>query len=101
MGTTYLFQCNDCGYEAELSGGRDCGFIAVVHTMTCHNCNELVDVVIGAYGKEGKTEDTEINKALGLCPKCKGSDVSQWDENKSCPKCDGKMIRGKEVALWD
>ena len=101
MGTKYVFKCNACGYRADVSGGRDCGFVAVVHTMTCHNCNELVDVVIGAEGKEGKTEDTEFNKGLGLCPICKGSNVDRWDDEKSCPKCDEKMIRGKMAMLWD
>jgi Zn finger protein HypA/HybF involved in hydrogenase expression len=101
MGTTYLFQCDVCGYKAELSGGRDSGFVALLQTMTCQKCNELVDVIIGAYGKEGKTENVEINKALGLCPKCKGSNVDRWDERKSCPKCDGKMIRGEVASLWD
>ena len=47
MGTTFLFKCNECGYKAELSGGKDSGFVALVQTMTCHNCNELVDVLIG------------------------------------------------------
>ena len=101
MGTKFLFICDACGYKTELSGGKDCGFVAVVQTMTCHDCNELEDVLIGAYGKEGKTEDIEMNKALGICPKCKGSNVVQWDKRKSCPKCDGKMIRGEAVALWD
>jgi len=101
MGATYRFQCNACGYEADISGGKDCGFIAVVQTMTCHNCNELVDVKIGAEGKEGKTDDAELNKELGICPMCKGSDVGPWDKGKSCPKCDGTMIRGEEVTLWD
>jgi len=101
MGKTYLFKCNACGYEANISGGKDCGFIAVVQTMTCHNCNELVDVTIGAEGKEGKTDDEELNKELGICPQCKGSNVTQWDKKKSCPKCDGKMIRGKVASLWD
>ena len=101
MGITYYFNCDTCDYTAIISGGRDSGFVALVQTMTCHNCNELVDVLIGAYGKEGKTEDAEMNKALGICPECKRSDVVRWDDEKPCPKCDGKMIRGKEASLWD
>ena len=101
MGTKYLFKCNTCDYTAELSGGKDVGMLAMVQTMTCENCNELVDVLIGRYGKEGKTEDAEFNKALGICPECKRSDVVQWDDEKPCPKCDGKMIRGEETMLWD
>ena len=101
MGTKFLFKCDSCNYSAELSGGKDSGFVAFVQTMTCNSCKELVDVLIGAYGKEGKTEDVEFNKALGICPKCEGSDVVKWEMGKSCPKCDGKMIRGEVYSLWD
>ena len=101
MGTTYYFKCDTCDYTAIISGGRDSGFVALVESMTCSNCNEIVDVLIGAYGKEGKTDDEDINKELGLCPECKRPDVVPWDDEKSCPKCDRKMIRGKEASLWD
>jgi len=101
MGQTYIFECNACGYNADVSGGRDSGFEALVQTMTCNNCNELVDVVIGAEGKEGKTQYERLNKVLGKCPICKGSNVDRWDDEKSCPKCDGKMIRGEMASLWD
>ena len=101
MGTKYLFKCNSCEYTANISGGKDFGFVAVVQTMTCENCNKLVDVLVGRYGKVGKTEDAEFNKALGICPKCGDSDVVKWDKRKSCPKCEGKMIKGEETMLWD
>ena len=62
MGQNYLFECNACGYNAHVSGAKDCGFVAVVQTMTCHNCNELVDVIIGAEGKEGKRVQCRCGK---------------------------------------
>jgi hypothetical protein len=101
MGTSYLFKCNKCSYEAELSDGKDYGFVAVIETMKCNDCEEMVEVLIGARGEEGKTGDPEMDKILGLCPKCKGSNVAKWDQRRSCPKCDGKMQKGKETMLWD
>ena len=50
MGTTSRFTCDDCGYSASVSGGRDFGFMAVVQTTTCQDCRELVDVLIGHHG---------------------------------------------------
>ena len=79
MATSYLFKCNKCSYEAILSDGKGYGFSAVIETMTCTNCREMVNVLIGARGKEGKTGDPETDKILGLCPKCKGSNVAKGD----------------------
>jgi hypothetical protein len=33
MGTSYRYTCGGCGYEAQASGGRDVGGMAVVQTM--------------------------------------------------------------------
>ena len=101
MGTSYLFKCHNCSYQANLSDGRDYGFVAVIETMTCSDCEEMVEVLIGAYGEEGKTGDPEMDEKLGLCPKCKSSKVTKWDERRSCPKCGGKMQKGGETMLWD
>ncbi len=101
MGTSYLFKCNKCSYEAMLSDGKGYGFSAVIETMTCTNCREMVNVLIGARGEEGKTGDPETDKILGLCPKCKGSNVAKWDKRRSCSKCNGKMEKGDTIRLWD
>ena len=61
MGEEYLFRCNQCSYEAFISGGLDFGFVAVTHTMICHDCRKLVDVLIGSRGVVGKTGDPEID----------------------------------------
>ncbi len=95
------FKCKKCGYSAEVSGGKDLGMVAVVQTMTCHRCRELVDVLIGERGVEGPTGCPDYDKNLGICPKCHGKDVVAWQAPWVCPKCEGRMKRGKVAMLWD
>jgi len=64
MGTHYLFGCSNCGYTAEVSGGKDCGFFATVRTMLCTDCRELVDVLIGIQGDEYENL-TEFKRIVG------------------------------------
>jgi uncharacterized paraquat-inducible protein A len=102
MGTKYGFQCPKCGYKAIVSGGRDYGFVAVIRTMICVDCNDLVDVVIGREGNDGPTGNVEYDKNLNSCPKCRGLNVYSWSAKRSCPRCKEKMVRSKEaVLLWD
>ncbi len=49
MGSRYLFSCNKCDHLSEVSGGKDCGMMAVVQTMVCQDCADLVDVLIGRF----------------------------------------------------
>ena len=46
-----MFKCNKCGYQVISSGGRDCGFLAVVDSYVCKSCEKIVDVCIGEYGQ--------------------------------------------------
>ena len=101
MGTSYLYTCGSCGYEAQVSGGRDIGMMAVVRTMFCRSCCELVDVLIGQCGLDGPTGDPEYDKDLGTCPECRGAEVVAWVNGDPCPKCDGKMVKGDGIILWD
>ena len=98
MGTSYLFVCSKCNCHAEVSGGEDCGFIVKTKTMTCHDCRALVDVSIGYHSH---VEDNPFDIDFGVCPKCKGPNVSEWINPGPCPKCTGVMIRKKAVVNWD
>jgi hypothetical protein len=89
MGSFYKFDCENCGYTTCVSGGEDCGMMAVVQTMTCKDCNELKDVLVGSCGKVGETGDPEYDKDLNICPGCNGENLSTWSAtNRPCPKCD-------------
>jgi hypothetical protein len=101
MGSKSEFTCDKCGYQAEVSGGRDCGMIAVVQTMICETCCQLVDVLTGRFGKEGPTGDVDYDKDLGACPGCHGKQLSAWSKSRPCPKCEGRMIQGQMKCLWD
>jgi len=98
---SYQYTCEGCGYEAQVSGGRDVGMMAVVRTMFCRGCRELVDVLIGQCGLDGPTGDADYDKALGICPECRGDDVVVWKDGRPCPRCEGRMVKGEDFILWD
>jgi hypothetical protein len=75
--------------------------IAVVETMTCSDCHEVSDVLIGRSGEEGPTGDPEYDKDLGKCAQCEGTNVVPWVEPFPCPKCDAAMAMGHSTAIWD
>lgn len=81
MGTSYQFLC-PCGYGAIVSGGLDYGFVAVVRTMVCLDCRKVVDVLVGAYGEEGKTGAPEYDRDIGRCPECGGTNIRSWPREK-------------------
>ena len=101
MGTRIQFTCEHCGYATQVSGGKDYGMVAVVETMTCRDCRELVDVLIGRQGEVGPTGEPDFDRDLGLCPACLGKNVAAWGASRPCPKCDGRMARGEIIAMWD
>jgi len=75
--------------------------VAVVRTMVCADCEELVDVLIGRHGKEGATGDPEYDRVLWICPECHGRKVVAWGASKTCPKCNEPMTKGQMTVLWD
>ena len=102
MGTAYNFTCTKCGYSAKASGGRDVGMVAVVRTMTCKDCEEVVDVLIGRYGENGPTGDPEYDANLDICPECRGRNVRSWSRRHPCPQCDGEMKKEPSMSIqWD
>ena len=102
MGTKFKFCCDKCDYQAEVSGKKDYGMVAVVRTMHCKGCNHIVDVLVGQYGEEGKTGFPEFDCDLNICPECGGDDVVVWQESKPCPKCSGKMTEDRSIIFnWD
>ena len=99
MGASYRFTCA-CGYEADVSGGEDVGFLVRFCTMTCVDCKTLVDVVVGASMPDMPLED-DLEDLVGKCPECKGANVKRWPKSHPCPKCDGRMEQGEFAILWD
>lgn len=106
MGSSYLFECPECGYSAEVSGGRDRGFVAVTETRTCDRCREVVDVLVGetsSLAEEGRAafpEGEGLERYKGRCPICDKVLNNAWDGK--CPRCGGEMIRNEDVIImWD
>lgn len=75
--------------------------IAVVQTMTCQDCRQIADVLIGQRGEDGPTGDPDYDRDMNLCPLCGGRHLRNWEASKPCPKCTGTMSGSEPVVLWD
>lgn len=112
MGQTYTYKCHKCNYTVMTSAGKDFGMMAVSDTYICKSCKEIVDVMVGKFGKTFSKGDILIMKNNGesvsdfyACPIC-GSEkhLEKWSKkDKPCPRCDGKMRKDSkgETMLWD
>lgn len=83
MGRLYEFKCEECGYQAEVSGGEDAGWLVVTRSMTCLDCRRVVDVVVGESHPGSLGSDAHI---LGRCPRCRGRRVVPWGKSRPCPR---------------
>jgi hypothetical protein len=101
MGTRYDYTCKGCGYATHVSGGKDCGMVAVVETRVCSACQTVSDVLIGRYGQEGPTGDADYDKDMNLCPLCRSSETEPWSPHRPCPKCGKRMSKGSSLTMWD
>ena len=103
MGQAFEFKCLQCDYKVTVSGGLDCGMVAVVRTMRCDACREIVDVLVGSRGRVGAmTGDAETDANMNRCPCCRGQALQPWQETDGCPKCGGQVERSEDaVFLWD
>jgi hypothetical protein len=99
MGSLYQYACK-CGYETQVSGGPDMGFIVKTQTMTCADCNILVDVITGPPLPDMPL-DGDLKKTVGKCPNCNGMHVTIWPDTGPCPKCGKNMQQGNLEVLWD
>lgn len=45
MGRSYCFECNKCGYRAQVAGRPDRGREFFTETIACTECKQLYDVV--------------------------------------------------------
>ena len=99
MGMYSKFGCPDCGYTAEVSGGKDRGGYISVETSICTRCKELVDVLTGVFD----CKKTDLEKRIGKCPKCgRKKCLIPWNpEERLCPKCGGNVENKGSIGLWD
>jgi ssDNA-binding Zn-finger/Zn-ribbon topoisomerase 1 len=128
MGAFYSFTCSSCGYEAEVSGGPDCGFEARTETVVCKACLDLFDIVVGSsrdgepvtagelddFGVEGldSPEQAPIIEPGDCaprrapkgkrCPECRSRRLFLWSRADGCPKCGSAVTRGAgRTIMWD
>ena len=120
MGAIVLFHCPACGYQAEVSGGLDYGWLGVTHTVSCPLCRELSDMLIcdTSQTREAWAFDSlftevsldELMRRLArahLLPtpiRCRldeSHEASLWRPPGPCPRCGAILIAGEITILWD
>ena len=102
MGAHFMFTCSACGYSAEVSGGRDYGFVSITRTITCTVCKELVDVKVGEVDARGDGATPQRSeRKFHKCPNDPGHKVRAWSMRLGCPRCSAKMTSGPATVLWD
>jgi len=76
--------------------------IAVVQTMICQDCRDVVDVVIEEMVGGVPIRVLALDDDWDSCPQCDGKKVVVWDESRPCPRCDGQMTQNESIVInWD
>jgi hypothetical protein len=99
MGQLVQFRCDGCSYEAEVSGGPDCGFSVRTQTIACGKCKQLFDVVTSNDPGNPKARKVPLR-----CPRKRTAKhpVKAWNNGDACPRCGGTMQGGDESSvMWD
>jgi len=101
MAIQYEFTCPDCDYSDFVCGCGGVGMHAVWETMTCLDCRELVDVLVGQLGQRGPSGDKEWDRDLGVCLECRGKNLSIWTHPGPCPRCGSILEKGDNELMVD
>lgn len=96
----YSFVCGGCGYEAEVSGGEDCGMVSETLTIECKDCRELYDIVT-SYSEWNRDGAEERKSKQQRCPSNARHRIKPWNEGGTCPRCGESMQKGELRMLWD
>ena len=99
MGSLRMFRCHGCGYEVEISGGLDFGMRSATWTVHCHDCRDLLDVVVSEnpleFSEEGWTPETYF------CDQGAKHKIALWSDPGPCPKCGETLSAGDTTVMWD
>ena len=99
MGSLYQFCCQDCGYQVQISGGKDIGMGCATNTIVCNDCRELYDVLTSDEPWLAIKADWQPKNYT--CPKTKKHRAELWEHPGACPKCGCRMTRGQLTINWD
>jgi hypothetical protein len=85
----FHYYCDKCRYEAMVIGEPAEDFISYLETRLCLDCQSIVDVPIKfkATAYIGGDPGFREHRIENQCPDCYSTNVEEWDENHSCPKC--------------
>jgi len=93
LSNTSKYNCNACGYSAEVWNAPDKAPIATVDTRHCLGCKSLVEVPIEFHGGGLIADSDVVPSFLNRCPDCDSSNVVPWKVADGCPKCGEHMTK--------
>lgn len=102
MGSLYKYECESCSYHAQVCGGYDRGFEARLVTISCSQCQEVLDISIE---QEQWATGVELELAkkpdpnLFTCKTCGKDSCPKFTEE--CPRCGSSMRRTHFIMDWD
>ena len=101
MGTRNRYFCNECDYEATVSGGNDIGMLAATSTIHCYDCEKILDVVTTDEEPWLAMDDNWV-PTDNQCSQSATHRVALWGYPGECPKCNNTMeIAEWNLILWD
>lgn len=99
MGMLQDFTCPACGLKGHVSGGEDCGMLAVTTTIYCKTCDTLQDAIV-----EKCCVSVPARRIKPRCEKSRLHPVKFWNQNELCPRCGQSLLALDEhgsVTMWD
>ena len=90
------YQCEQCGYEAEVYEGHGL-FRQHITAVSCPDCKTIQQLVVG--GIIADVAPSFGSEAGRLCLNCGSDRIRPWDM-RTCPKCRGKMAFTGEQEFW-
>lgn len=90
------YRCATCGYEADVYEGTGL-FRQHISAMSCPECKRIENIVVGGViGDVAPSYRSEVGR---LCLRCGSDRIQLWDQ-RTCPKCGGKMADTGEKEFW-
>ncbi len=120
MGRTYSFECEKCGYLAQVAGAFAEGTALAVQTIVCYECRTLTDAVVACKVPVAEPDpprppdlDALMKRLPSLevtrwvrfdaaCPVDPKHDIEEWKDPGKCPRCGVFIERGAfPFRQWD
>ena len=87
MGYRIVHICDNCSYEAMITGGKDFGFFIITETLECAGCQTLADYEVAPTPGYDEARFGPIQDPR--CDQCDQTNLKPWslEDQGHCPRC--------------